>query len=156
MTVTKLKPQQYFPFDRAKGNHDNRLTPKQLYNKLDAEFHFNYDPCPANPTVGMREKDGLGSWGTRNYVNPPYSEKAVWIKKAIEEQQKGKLSVLLLPVDTSTSWFHDLVIPNAEIRWIRGRVQFIPGMPAKFASMVCIFRPKTVFNSEKINREVEK
>lgn len=131
----------YNPFSRNKGLlRDNYPTPISLYDKLDGEFHFDYDPCPINPPH-LRERDGLGDWGLRNYVNPPYSKKTIWLKKAIEEQKKGKLSVFLLPVDTSTSWFHDLILPNAEIRWLRGRVHFSPGKPAMFASMIVIFRP---------------
>ena len=43
-------------------------TPKEVYQVLDAEFGFDHDPCPVNPTV-----DGLTSeWGQSNYVNPPY------------------------------------------------------------------------------------
>lgn len=141
MIATNLAQPKYFPYAKGKKTTDNHPTPKTLYEKLNAEFDFDFDPCPINPAIGMRERDGLGSWGKRNFVNPPYSEKTVWIKKAVEEQQKGKLSVLLLPVDTSTVWFHDLVLPNAELRWIRGRVKF-NGEPAKFASMICIFRPK--------------
>lgn len=73
-----------------RGLKDNTATPKLLYEQLDAEFHFDYDPCPINPE-GLRSQDGLGGeWGKRNYVNPPYSNKVPWIKKAIEEQGKGK------------------------------------------------------------------
>ena len=41
---------------------DNYSTPKELYNKLNEEFHFDFDPNPINPP-GLREFDGLGSWG---------------------------------------------------------------------------------------------
>lgn len=128
------------PFARANGQHDDVPTPRSLYEELDREFHFDFDPCPPNPD-GLRDFDGLGDWKERNYVNPPYSDKTRWIQKAIAEMKKGHLTVMLLPVDTSTSWFHDLVLPNAEIRWIRGRVHFT-GKPAPFASMICIFRGK--------------
>jgi len=40
--------------------------------------------------------------------------------------KKGKRSVLLLPVSTSTKLFHDKIKPNAtEIRFLKGRVKFI-------------------------------
>lgn len=153
MQELKMK---WSPFDHLKGDRDNCPTPKSLYDELNAEFHFDYDPCSINPPH-LRERDGLGDWGQRNYVNPPYSKKAIWIKKAVDEQKKGKLSVMLLPVDTSTAWFHDLVLPNAEIRWIRGRVRFnAAGCPAKFASMIIIFRPKMPFSSESNMSEVER
>lgn len=132
----------YSPYSRSgnKKPHDNIPTPRSLFEALDMEFHFDFDPCPINPD-GLRENDGFGAWGKRNFVNPPYSKKTRWIIKAIEEQKKGNLTVMLLPVDTSTSWFHDLVLPNATIRWIRGRIHFTTG-PAKFASMICMFEPK--------------
>jgi hypothetical protein len=122
---------------------DNCATPEELYRQLDEEFHFTFDPCPLNPP-GLREFDGLGEWGERNFVNPPYSDKEPWIRKAIEQKKKGKLTVMLLPVDTSTSWFHDLILPHAdEIRFIRGRLKFKPhGQPAKYASMIVIFKPE--------------
>lgn len=136
-----------FPYARS-GNgkaHDNIPTPRELYDMLDRQFHFDHDPCPINPD-GLRKFDGLGKWGKRNFVNPPYSKKPVWIKKAIEEQQKGNLTVMLLPVDSSTRWFHELVLPNAEIRWIKGRLKFTSG-GSKFANMICIFWPRTSANA---------
>lgn len=126
-----------------KGKKDNFPTPAKLYAQLDEEFHFDHDPCPLNGP-GLREVDGLGDWGLRNYVNPPYSDKVTWIKKAIDEQKKGKLSVFLIPADTSTVWFHDLVAPNAEIRFIRGRVMFTPKTHASFPTMIAIFHPRVV------------
>jgi hypothetical protein len=128
----------------AKGHKDNYATPAYLYEELDKEFQFDHDPCGLNP-LGLREIDGLGEWGKRNWVNPPYSKKIPWIQKAIEEQRKGKLTVMLLPVDTSTSWFLDMVLPNAEVRWIRGRLKF-GKTHAAYASMLAIFRPRTVLD----------
>lgn len=92
------------------GNGQNGLhywlTPAALYASLDAEFHFNFDPCPFPKPDGF---DGLTcEWGTRNYVNPPFGSiihngkkkgPTAWMRKAIEEQRKGKLSVVVYPVD---------------------------------------------------------
>lgn len=104
------------------SNNDNWETPKYIYDPLNNEFHFDFDPCPLNSTF-----DGLSiSWGERNFINPPYSRKLKekFIKKAYEESKKGKLCVMLLPVSTSTNIFHDIIKPNAEIRFIRGRIRF--------------------------------
>ena len=72
--------------------------------------------------------DGLKvEWGNSNFINPPYSRKLkdAFVKKAIEESNKGKLCVLLLPVSTSTKLFHDIILPNKrEIRFIKGRLKF--------------------------------
>ena len=121
---------------------DNYPTPKTLYDSLDSEFHFDYDPCPINPE-GLRDFDGLGEWqGTSIFINPPYSNPKIWIEKVVQEQRKGKTIVMLLRVDTSTNYFHELVLPNAELRWIRGRVRF-KGKLAPFPSYLAIFRGKS-------------
>lgn len=107
---------------------DNWETPKWLYDQLDKEFQFDFDPCPICTTEILPEKDGLLiQWGDMNFVNPPYSRKLkeAFVEKAIEQKRLGRSSVLLLPVSTSTVLFHDRIKPNAkEIRFIRGRVRF--------------------------------
>ena len=62
--------------------HLDWRTPSELYEKLDAEFHFDFDPCPPDPQF-----DGLEiEWGDRNFVNPPYGRctktgVTAWAKK---------------------------------------------------------------------------
>ena len=44
-----------------KSSCDNYSTPKDVYQKLNDEFQFNFDPCPLNPNP---EIDGLSiEWG---------------------------------------------------------------------------------------------
>ena len=108
------------------NNDDNYATPPELYNELNKEFSFNFDPCPYNE--GDIINDGLKiDWGKSNFVNPPYSQKLKeqFIIKGIEEMKKGNVSVFLIPVSTSTKLFHDYIKPNAsEIRFLKGRVKF--------------------------------
>ncbi len=109
--------------NRNLEHSDNWATPKWLYDQLDAEFHFDHDPCPLNGTGGLE-----GEWGASNFVNPPYSRglKEAFVVKAIEQARLGKRCVLLLPVSTSTKLFHDHILPNAkDIRFLRGRVAFV-------------------------------
>ena len=107
---------------------DNWATPKEFYDSLNAEFNFNFDPCPLNEGNITPEQDGLVvDWHERNYINPPYSRKLkeAFVKRAINESKKGRLCVMLLPVSTSTVLFHDYILPNAkEIRFIKGRISF--------------------------------
>ena len=115
--------------NRNLDHSDNWATPKEFYNKLDQEFNFDFDPCPLNLDVITPENDGLLiEWGLSNFVNPPYSRdlKEKFVIKAIEESEKGKLCVMLLPVSTSTKLFHDHILPNQkEIRFIKGRIKFL-------------------------------
>jgi hypothetical protein len=108
------------------NNDDNYATPPYLYELLNQRFNFDYDPCPYNE--GEIINDGLKTeWGNSNFVNPPYSQKLKekFIIKAIEEMNKGKTSVFLIPVSTSTKLFHEYIKPNAsEIEFIKGRIKF--------------------------------
>ena len=118
---------------------DEWRTPESVYKKLDAEFHFDFDPCPTGGRLGFFE-----SWGGSNFINPPYSEVARWVEKACSESRKGKVCVLLVAARTDTRWFHDFCIPFArEIRFIRGRVKFVSHEGkhghAPFPSMIVIF-----------------
>ncbi len=89
----------------ADGKH-YWLTPPDLYAELDREFHFDFDPCPHPLPDGF---DGLTcEWGRRNYVNPPFGSimhegkkkgPTAWARKAIIEQEKGKLVVMVYPID---------------------------------------------------------
>jgi len=136
--------------DRNIVKSDNWATPKDLYDKLDAEFGFDYDPCPLHSSFDGLKQD----WGKVNFVNPPYSLKlkTEFVKRAVKEQAKGNTSVLLIPVSTSTKLFHDYILPNADdIRFLKGRVKFI-GYNTKgdlvddkcgmFDSMVIVLRGK--------------
>ncbi len=61
-------------------------TPNGLYEKLNEEFNFDFDPCPLNP-----EFDGLNiNWGKRCFINPPYG-KAIksWLEQALNELAEG-------------------------------------------------------------------
>ena len=107
------------------NNDDNWATPPNLYESLDKQFNFDFDPCPYCEGEVV---DGLSiEWGNSNFVNPPYSQrlKEAFVKKGIEEMQKGKVCVFLLPVSTSTKLFHKFIKPNAtRIEFVEGRIKF--------------------------------
>lgn len=113
-------------------------TPKVVYQILDAEFHFDFDPCPSNPQF-----DGLViEWGDCNFCNPPYgSEISKWIEKGYSEYLKGKTVVFLIPSRTDTEYWHKYIMKADEIRFIKGRLkfdEFKTGAP--FPSAIIIFR----------------
>lgn len=134
--------------DRSgKADDDHWQTPQWLYDQLNDEFNFDFDPCPIHADF-----DGLTiPWGRSNFINPPYNrvDKPKFIKKAYEEWLQGKTCVLLIPAATGTKQFHELILPHAEVRFLRGRVAFVsPDMPrnakatkkGKHDSMIVIFR----------------
>ena len=125
-------------------------TPQELFDRLDAEFHFTLDACatPENAKCVKYytpEQDGLKQpWVGTVWCNPPYGRKVgEWARKAYEESQRGATVVMLVFVRTDTRWFHDYVYGKAELRFIKGRLRF-GGLRsnAPFPSMLCIYRPK--------------
>jgi phage N-6-adenine-methyltransferase len=130
-------------------------TPPDLYLTLEREFDFTLDAAAGakNATTIRyfdRETDALAqSWaGERVFCNPPYGrELGRWVEKAREAaHEHGALVVLLLPARTDTIWFHRTVLPFAEIRFLKGRLNYrlggvSSGHRAPFASMVVVFRP---------------
>lgn len=82
------------------------LIPPEIYNPLNTEFGFDFDPCPYPLPDGF---DGLTcEWGKSNWVNPPFGSiihqgrkkgPTAWVRKAIAENQKGKTVVLVYPID---------------------------------------------------------
>ena len=114
-------------------------TPKDVYAALDAEFHFDYDPCPLRSETNGLE---VNWYGKRVYCNPPYGPA---IRKFLDKAQEAKIAVFLLPARTDTRWFHEVVLPKAaEIRFCRGRLKFGDAKNgAPFPSMIVIFREVT-------------
>jgi len=114
-------------------------TPKWLYEELNKEFNFNFDPCPLHNPGNI---DGLLiDWKERNYINPPYGRAIInWIKKAYEESNKGKLCVMLIPSRTDTKFWHEYVMKAKQIRFIKGRLKFGDAKgSAPFPSCIVIF-----------------
>ena len=114
------------------------ITPPELFDKLDDEFHFDYDPC-VYPKV---EDTLVKTWGKINYVNPPFRKKdgspTAFVRKAIKEQVKGNSSVVVLP---TPSYVNLLIEANAEIRPL-GRVAWISAItnkPMKSPSSITLF-----------------
>ena len=119
------------------SERQNWKTPKAFYQALDAEFRFDFDPCPPNPNF-----DGLNvEWGGVNYVNPPYKHCAKWIEKGFEEFKKGKICVFLIPSRTDTKYWHEYCMKAKEIRFIKGRLNFDGHKnSAPFPSAIVIFK----------------
>jgi phage N-6-adenine-methyltransferase len=131
-----------------KSKSDKWATPPEVYEPLNAEFTFNFDPCPITWEEG--DADGLTiDWGKNTFCNPPYSQTAKWIEKASAERAKGNLVVLLINASTDTKAFHKYIYnqPNTEIRFLPGRIKFInhadpeKRSPNVKPSMVVVFRP---------------
>lgn len=122
-----LKPEDN-KFHKGNGQDGKHywLTPKEVYDKLNKEFNFDFDPCPYPKPDNF---DGLvDDWGECSYVNPPFgsimhqgpndkkSKKkgpTAWVRKAMAENDKGKKVVLVYPID---KWILMLLERGAKVR----------------------------------------
>jgi phage N-6-adenine-methyltransferase len=129
---------------------DNWATPRDLFDKLNAVYQFYQDVAASSTNhlcdewLGLdhpeeHKRDGLtGAWMGHVFCNPPYGKGiADWVARA---SQHPDLVVLLLPARTDTRWFHDLVLGNANVEFIKGRLKYGNGKaPAPFPSMIVRF-----------------
>lgn len=121
-----MKKRQITPNENKfhKGNGDDGkhywLTPPDLMEQMSAEFHFDFDAAPYPLPEGF---DGLTQdWGSSTYVNPPFGSivhqgkkkgPTAWMRKAIEENKKGKKVVVVYPID---KWILMMLAAGAEVR----------------------------------------
>jgi len=125
---------------------DDWQTPQDFFDKLNEEFHFTVDLCADDNNhkcekYYTKENDGMKAdlTGEIVFCNPPYgrAETKKWVKKCLGSKCTA---VLVLPARTDTNVFHDYILNKAEIRFVRGRLNFSGGGRAPFPTMVVIFR----------------
>ena len=120
-------------------------TPRDFFDKLDSEFHFEVDVCALPENAKCRkfytpEQDGLAqTWEGVCWCNPPYGRQiGKWVRKASES---NATVVMLIPARTDTAWFHDYIYGKAEVRFVRGRLRFSGAQHnAPFPCMVVVYR----------------
>lgn len=135
---------------------DNRWTWTVVVDALEGSFGvIDFDPCwhpdsPVKPKAYLyvgRGDDGLrDSWSGRVVlVNPPWSKKDKWLKKAHQEWLKGNIGVLicLVPVNSDSAIFQDVLCEEADIFLFRSRPKFFrPGVGlegTKHSTMLVVF-----------------
>lgn len=128
---------------------DDWSTPQDTFAALDAEFSFDFDPCPIGGGSGLTQ-----DWLRRAFVNPPYSNVRGFLDKAMQEIDAGRtdVAVFLVPSRTDTKWWHEVVMTRAaEIRFIKGRLKFGGSKnSAPFPSTVIVFKRADSNNSANV------
>lgn len=118
---------------------DDRATPPELFDPLNARFQFTLDVCalPHNAKCAnyyTPEQNGLEQdWRGVVWCNPPYSDIRPWIVKAWEEfSTSSPAIVMLVPANrTEQAWWQDMVEPFRDrggflrVEFLRGRQRFI-------------------------------
>lgn len=126
----------------GEGSSDDYATPPSLWRPLArAVGGFDLDPASGAESTPIAENrftvedDGLSQpWHGDVWLNPPFGDKSsvgggkrgAWLTKARSETNRSAVRTvtILLPVDTSTQWFHEHVVEAPVICLMEGRIEF--------------------------------
>ena len=132
-------------------------TPTELFWKICQDFNVRplVDACASSKNYKCswwieKATDGLKvNWNYDTFINPPYRDVALWIKKAYEEHIKNNITVVALIFSkTDTKFWHSYIENKAEVHFIKGRIKFIKpdgiqsNQSAPYPSCVVIWRAK--------------
>ena len=135
-------------------------TPKEIFDWYAQRFDFDTDVAASKDNhltryyIDEQENALNRDWGARNWCNPPYSDITPWVTKAIEQMEKGNLTVMLIPADTSVKWFKLAYENCSECQLISGRVAFINAETQKpvsgnnKGSVVFVFDPSSSLKTQ--------
>lgn len=131
-------PERAYWGQANKVDRDSRFTPPEFMESIYAAFGpVDLDPCANihSPVIAKRKilltegGDGLkDDWsGDLAFVNPPFSQLLVWLRRAHEQWRFGNVRtvVCLVPVRTDSAWFHETLSVDADMFLLRGRVRFL-------------------------------
>ena len=125
----------------AKEDNDNWQTPDTVWQTIDRFHEIDTDPCAGcemtgeETHIGSSEnirppRNGLDSeWPGVVFMNPPFSQKKQWLKKAVEEVNTGAATTVYAVTPDSTdvmSWWHTYIAENATISFFPyGRIEYV-------------------------------
>lgn len=118
----------------ATSGGDEWSTPQWLFDYYNTRYSFALDAAASDinhkcERYFTRHDDALKQTWQGNesvWCNPPYSDPAPWVKKAIEEvnQSRRMTIIMLLPSDTSTAWFAEAYHHAISMVLYTGRIKF--------------------------------
>lgn len=118
---------------KGRGN-DEFCTPDYIFKQLNDIFNFEIDVAcnqyNCKCELGMTEENNslIRRWSFRSFCNPPFSNKAEWIKKADYEVQIGNcpICVMILPLNCmDTKVWHEVIEGRYHYEILKGRIAFI-------------------------------
>lgn len=128
-------------------------TPQDFFDEINKEFRFNLDVCAVKSDAKVAHfidpdiNSLTVSWAGTCWMNPPYDRSIEhWVAKAHRSAQHGCTIVCLLPGRSNdTLWFHNYIMRASEIRFVKGRIQFLHnkklGSGSNISNILVVFRP---------------
>lgn len=125
----------------ARGDNDNWQTPDDLWQTINFFHMIETDPCAGSDMTGGEThigsmnnirppQNGLDlPWPGVTYMNPPFSQKKKWLKKAVEEVKNGSATTVYAVTPDSTdvmSWWHKYIAEEAICSFFPyGRIEYV-------------------------------
>lgn len=141
------------------SNRQDWQTPKPLFDKLNAVFHCELDPCTShdNPLgckyfITEMQNSLDKPWMFNAFMNPPYKDIKKWVIKAYEESVKHQTTnVCLITAKVDTAIWHEVIYPHAVgICYKRKRICFGPTFtPSTFPSAIVVFGPNKLSRKQR-------
>ena len=147
----------------AKEDNDNWQTPDTVWQTINSFHEINTDPCAGSELTGEETfigssenirppRNGLDTpWPGVVFMNPPFSQKKKWLKKAVEEVKNGEATTVYAVTPDSTdvmSWWHKHIAENAICSFFPyGRIEYVDpnadedesSSGASFGSAISVF-----------------
>lgn len=120
-------------------------TPEAIFNCLTQEFDFELDVCASkenalcefffsekNSALDHRWLDVDGNAFKSAFINPPYSQTALFLERSANQAIRHNITVVaLVNANTDTQWFAEAVKTANEVRLLTGRIGFIKASGGK-------------------------
>lgn len=121
-------------------------TPRWLFDGLADRIPFSIDLC-ATPADSLCPRFGFGAMvpGDVAWFNPPYGRGLASLLRMAVQSTRGHggplvAAVCLLPVRTSTAWWHGPLLHSRQRVFVRGRLRFSGADEnAPFDNVVAVF-----------------
>jgi site-specific DNA-methyltransferase (adenine-specific) len=119
--------------DMTSSGNNKWETPAWVFDHFNRIFNFECDVAASEDNkkcdIYFTEKENglIQPWYYRNWCNPPYGRNMIapWLAKAYEEGCKGNLTVVLIPVATSTLWWSEWVKKADYVYYYPQRINFL-------------------------------
>uniref|UniRef100_UPI0039C61A4B DNA N-6-adenine-methyltransferase n=1 Tax=Calothrix sp. CCY 0018 TaxID=3103864 RepID=UPI0039C61A4B len=113
---------------------DEWYTPPHIFELvIKVVGQITLDPCadqgkhiPAALHYTAMDDGLIQEWNGRVFINPPYSQPGVWIKKLQAEIAQGRVTeaIVLVPAATDTKWLSPILKSQPVCFWT-GRIKFL-------------------------------
>ena len=102
-------------------------------SNIPAKFRYKKDGLFLDSGAKISDSDGLkGAWFPVNWCNPPFPLCKQFIRKASEEQKRGRTTYMLIPARTETKYWHDYILdggrasnPTVDVEFLRKGICFL-------------------------------